>query len=82
MKKHPGSSPYRTQLKLSKLGFVATNNEDQHRTPTMLRFSDLKARGIVENWVTLGEWIEREGRQEGCSAPTLVHGPTTRLRSG
>jgi len=31
----------------------------------LLRFSDLKARGIVGNWVTLLRWIEREGFPPG-----------------
>jgi predicted DNA-binding transcriptional regulator AlpA len=39
-----------------------------------LRFSDLKARGIVRNWVTLGIWIKREGFPPGRLA-----GPNTRL---
>jgi predicted DNA-binding transcriptional regulator AlpA len=26
----------------------------------LLRFADLKARGIVGNWMTLRRWIERE----------------------
>lgn len=38
-----------------------------------LRFSDLKARGIVNNWVTLGNWIEREGFPPGVKL-----GPNTR----
>ena len=40
----------------------------------MLRFADLKARGIVNNWVTLRGWIEREGFPAG----TLL-GPNTRV---
>ncbi len=42
-------------------------------TPTLLRFSDLKARGIVANWVTLNNWIEREGFPAG-----RMLGPNTR----
>ena len=34
-------------------------------TPTLLRFADLKARGIVHNWPTLLRWIEREGFPPG-----------------
>jgi predicted DNA-binding transcriptional regulator AlpA len=30
-----------------------------------LRFADLKARGIVNNWPTLKRWIEREGFPPG-----------------
>jgi hypothetical protein len=30
-----------------------------------LRFADLKARGIVGNWVTLKRWVEREGFPPG-----------------
>ena len=41
---------------------------------TLLRFADLKARGIVNNWVTLRDWIEREGFPAG----TLL-GPNTRV---
>ena len=29
--------------------------------PKLIRFSDLKAQGILNNRVTLGHWIEREG---------------------
>jgi len=42
--------------------------------PVQLRFSDLKARGIVTNWVTLRNWIEKEGFPPGRLA-----GPNTRL---
>ncbi len=42
--------------------------------PTQLRFSDLKARNIVTNWVTLRNWIENEGFPAGRKA-----GPNTRL---
>jgi hypothetical protein len=31
----------------------------------LLRFADLKARGIVSNWVSLRLWIEREGFPPG-----------------
>lgn len=40
---------------------------------TLLRFADLKARGIVANWPTLKRWIEREG-----FPPGLKLGPNTR----
>ena len=39
-----------------------------------LRFRDLKARGVVNNWVTLANWINNEGFPAGCLA-----GPNTRL---
>jgi predicted DNA-binding transcriptional regulator AlpA len=39
-----------------------------------LRFRDLKARGVVDNWMTLNNWIDREGFPCG----RLV-GPNTRL---
>jgi Prophage CP4-57 regulatory protein (AlpA) len=42
-------------------------------TPTLLRFTDLKARGIVNNWVTLGRWIKDEGFPPGRKI-----GPNTR----
>ncbi len=38
-----------------------------------LRFPDLKARGIVNNWMTLRRWIEREGFPAGVKL-----GPNTR----
>ena len=41
---------------------------------TQLRFCDLKARGIVTNWVTLRNWIVNEGFPSGRMA-----GPNTRL---
>jgi predicted DNA-binding transcriptional regulator AlpA len=42
-------------------------------TPTLLRFADLKARGIVRNWVTLRSWIDREG-----FPPGMMLGPNSR----
>jgi hypothetical protein len=42
--------------------------------PTQLRFRDLKARGVVDNWVTLNAWIDREG-----FPPGRLVGPNTRL---
>jgi hypothetical protein len=39
----------------------------------LLRFADLKARGIVGNWITLKRWIEREGFPPGVKL-----GPNTR----
>ena len=42
--------------------------------PTQLRFRDLKARGLVTNWVTLRNWIDNEGFPAGKLA-----GPNTRL---
>ena len=39
----------------------------------LLRFSDLKARGIVGNWMTLKRWIDREG-----FPPGVMLGPNTR----
>jgi hypothetical protein len=42
--------------------------------PNQLRFSDLKQRKIVTNWVTLRNWIENEGFPAGRMA-----GPNTRL---
>ena len=40
----------------------------------LLRFRDLKDRGIVNNHVTLIRWIEREG-----FPPGLMLGPNTRV---
>jgi predicted DNA-binding transcriptional regulator AlpA len=34
-------------------------------TPVLLRFADLKARGIVQSWPTLYRWIEFEGFPPG-----------------
>ena len=31
----------------------------------LLRFADLKARGIVNNWPSLKRWIDREGFPPG-----------------
>jgi hypothetical protein len=42
--------------------------------PNYLRFSDLKERGIVNNWVTLQEWIEKQG-----FPPGKLVGPNTRI---
>jgi hypothetical protein len=33
--------------------------------PTQLRFCDLKARGIVRNWVTLRHWVNKRGFPPG-----------------
>ena len=41
---------------------------------TLLRFADLKGRGIVKNWATLTNWIEREGFPAGRKL-----GPNTRV---
>jgi len=41
-----------------------------------LRFADLKARGILGNWMTLRRWIEREGFPPGVKL-----GPNTRAWS-
>lgn len=40
----------------------------------MLRFRDLKNRNLVNNYVTLARWIEREG-----FPPGLMLGPNTRV---
>ncbi len=34
-------------------------------TPTLLRFSDLKARGVVHNRMSLHNWIKKEGFPPG-----------------
>jgi predicted DNA-binding transcriptional regulator AlpA len=39
----------------------------------LIRYRDLKARGIVSNHVTLSRWIEREG-----FPPGIMLGPNTR----
>jgi predicted DNA-binding transcriptional regulator AlpA len=38
-----------------------------------LRFAELKTRGIVRNWVTLRDWVERRG-----FPPGRLTGPNTR----
>ncbi len=38
-----------------------------------LRFADLKARGVVGNWMTLKRWIDREN-----FPPGIKLGPNTR----
>jgi predicted DNA-binding transcriptional regulator AlpA len=43
-------------------------------TDRLLRFSDLQARKIVSNHVTLKRWIEREGFPSG-----FMLGPNTRV---
>jgi hypothetical protein len=40
----------------------------------LLRFSDLKDRNIVHNYVTLARWIKREG-----FPPGFMLGPNTRV---
>lgn len=42
----------------------------------LLRFADLKERGVVSNWVTLRRWIDREG-----FPPGLLLGPNSRAWS-
>ena len=42
-------------------------------TPILLRFSDLRARGIVTTWPTLRLWIESQGFPPGRKL-----GPNTR----
>ena len=39
----------------------------------LLRFSDLKQRGIINNWPCLKRWIEREG-----FPPEIKLGPNSR----
>jgi hypothetical protein len=39
----------------------------------LLRFADLKARGIVNNWLTLKRWIEHQG-----FPPGIKLGPNSR----
>jgi predicted DNA-binding transcriptional regulator AlpA len=41
--------------------------------PKLLQFKDLKALGIVQNWTTLGRWIDN-----GCFPPGIKIGPHTR----
>jgi hypothetical protein len=43
------------------------------QTPILLRFADLKARGIVQNWPTLLRWIACEN-----FPPGKMLGPNTR----
>ena len=48
-----------------------------HSIPTILRFSDLRARGLVSNWVTLRRWIQHQGFPPGRKL-----GPNTRVWTG
>jgi Prophage CP4-57 regulatory protein (AlpA) len=41
--------------------------------PTLLKFKDLKARGIVNDWTTLVRWIDN-----GDFPPGIKLGPNTR----
>jgi predicted DNA-binding transcriptional regulator AlpA len=41
--------------------------------PTLLKFKDLKAAGIVSNWTTLSRWIAKENFPQG-----IPIGPHTR----
>jgi predicted DNA-binding transcriptional regulator AlpA len=47
--------------------------EDERPPPRLLRFRDLKARGIVGNHPTLKRWVERQG-----FPPGRMLGPNTR----
>jgi hypothetical protein len=60
------------------VALVTTNTAAQPppHIPHQLRFSDLKARNIVTNWVTLRLWIENLG-----FPPGILAGPNTRLWS-
>jgi predicted DNA-binding transcriptional regulator AlpA len=40
----------------------------------LLRFRDLKARGLVNNWVTLSRWVQEQG-----FPPGRLLGPNTRV---
>ena len=51
--------------------------------PKLIRFSDLKERGIVNNRVTLGQWIRRKvSRLAGCSETIPAFGMRPRSRRG
>jgi predicted DNA-binding transcriptional regulator AlpA len=41
--------------------------------PKLLQFKDLKALGVVQNWTTLGRWIDN-----GSFPPGIKIGPHTR----
>ena len=41
---------------------------------TLLRFKDLQARGIVNNWPTLKRWVDTRG-----FPPGMYFGPGTRV---
>ena len=50
-----------------------TNHDHPHHHPQLATVTDLKARRIVDNWMTLRRWIEHEG-----FPPGTVAGPNTR----
>jgi hypothetical protein len=54
------------------LGEIVTDKA-AGQTPILLRFADLKARGIVQNWPTLLRWIACEN-----FPPGKMLGPNTR----
>jgi hypothetical protein len=54
------------------LGEIVTDKA-AGQTPILLRFADLKARGIVQNWPTLLRWIASEN-----FPPGKMLGPNTR----
>jgi hypothetical protein len=58
------------------IALVTTNTAAQPPPPipNYLRFADLKARGIVNNWVTLQNWINHEG-----FPPGILVGPKIRI---
>jgi len=48
-----------------------------------MRFADLKARGIVGNWMTLRRWIERESFPlESSLVPIPALGPNLKSMNG
>ena len=55
------------------IGTAAAPGAPPHVVPPLLRFADLKARGIVGNWPTLLRWIAAEGFPAG-----LALGPNSR----
>jgi hypothetical protein len=44
---------------------LSTNERSLKVIPKLLRFKDLKERGLVPNWTTLLRWIELEGFPAG-----------------
>ena len=54
------------------LGDLVSDKATQ-QTPILLRFADLKARGVVQNWPTLLRWIASEN-----FPPGKMLGPNTR----
>jgi hypothetical protein len=65
-KKSGAKKPARTTATPQRQGDRGSSDDvTGERRGVVLRYNDLKARGIVGNWPTLLRWIEREGFPPG-----------------